>query len=823
MEYRGNLMQHKFKLRTATLTLALFAMAVVPSIAWALGLGEIHSETRIGQPFTARIPILNASTGALQGLRVSLAGPAAYKSAHISEPDYLFGLKFSVEQSPTGPYIQVTSKKSVKLPFLNLLIRARWASGEVTRQYTVLLNPPVFVSRSNVRQPVSVPSTPVPPQSVTQQPVSKPTEQTGNAAPATPAVPTSRSVQQTPVASPMPNSYTVHRGDTLWGIAGQLHAHHGVSVNQIMITLYRTNPQAFRGNINRLKAGYTLTVPTQSEITQIEAAAATRMVARQDNEWRSATLPAQTVAGNGEPQQVAAVSTKQSAIRETAPQAVITPVVKSTSLQSAEEPAAIPAISGRVVLTTPEVTTAKSVAAAPGSVVAGTVAGVASAMVTAQTTMKASANATTPAGMAGTGASVGGPLKVQSNAMAGLASAREAATAGAVAVTLKPKAKPVNSVNVINSVNTGGEEQGSGLMYWLQRPSGWIVIAAIILILVVILLFLLRHRRTAPAQQVSAMPTDGETQAADDSEGTDTGEGPDDATPVESAGLETKENPDELGIATYIGGPSLDVNKVDVMDEADLLKGFGDYGKASQILRDGIAHQPHRHELRRKLLDVLFAAGEGDAFAAEAQNYRKETGGAADWEEIVVMGRQLLPHDKLFMNANIAASETPEERIGDSGSDNFADLDLDRLSGDGEGKKEQDEFERTMDELSTFIETYIPESAETPVALQLPPEAQAPVTAPTGSETDAEPTPQDEPLDFRLDDEDLPQATLETAGEAGEDAGELGNMVDTKLDLARAYIDMGDADSARGVLAEVIDEGDDNQSGEAKRLLEGLD
>ncbi len=813
-------MQHKFKLRTATLVLALLTMAIVPGMAWALGLGEIHSETRIGQPFTAKIPVLNASTGALQGLRVSLASPEAYKKAHIGEPDYLFGLKFSVKRGPTGPYIQVTSKQSIKLPFLNLLIRARWASGEVTRQYTVLLNPPVFVSHSNVRQPVSVPSTPVSAQPVTQRPVSKPAEQSGRAVPTTPAVPTRQPVQQTPAVSPMPSHYTVHRGDTLWGIAGQLRAHHGVSVNQIMITLYRTNPQAFRGNINRLKTGYTLTVPTQSEITQIEAAAATRMVARQDNKWKSAIAPpVQTVVSNGKPQPVATVSVRQSTTEKIAPQTAITPVAKLNSSQPVEEPAALPETGGQVVLTTPEVTIAQSVAAAPGSIVAGTVAGVAGAMVSVQTTMKASASSTASAGIAGTGASVGGPLKVQSNAMAGLASASVAATAGAAAATLKPKAKPVNSVNSVNSVNTGGEEQGGGVMYWLQRPSGWIVIAAIILILVALLLFFLHRRRAVSAPQGSVMPTGGETQAADDSDDTEIGEGSDDADSSESDSFETKENPDELGIATYIGGPSLDVNKVDVMDEADLLKGFGDYDKASQILRDGIVHQPHRHELRRKLLDVLFAAGEGDAFAVEAKNYRRETGGAADWEEIVVMGRQLLPHEKLFANADMAASETSGVGI----SDNFAELDLDRLSGDSEGKKEQDEFERTMDELSTFIETYVPESTETPVALQLPPEAQAPVTAPTGSETDAESTPQDEPLDFRLDDEDLPQATPEVTSETGEDEDELGNMADTKLDLARAYIDMGDADSARGVLEEVIDEGDDNQSGEAKRLLESLD
>jgi pilus assembly protein FimV len=41
----------------------------------------------------------------------------------------------------------------------------------------------------------------------------------------------------------------------------------------------------------------------------------------------------------------------------------------------------------------------------------------------------------------------------------------------------------------------------------------------------------------------------------------------------------------------------------------------------------------------------------------------------------------------------------------------------------------------------------------------------------------------------------------------------------TKLDLARAYIDMGDAEGARDILNEVLSEGSDEQQGEAKELL----
>ena len=143
--------------------LALAAAVAVPGMAWALGLGEIQTDTRIGQPFTAKIPIVVAGSNALQGLKVGLASNEDYKNAGLNEPDYLFSLKFSIEQGPQGPYVRVTSDKPVRLPFLHLLLRANWASGEITRQYTVLLNPPTFVAGTQGGQAVSPPAAPAAP------------------------------------------------------------------------------------------------------------------------------------------------------------------------------------------------------------------------------------------------------------------------------------------------------------------------------------------------------------------------------------------------------------------------------------------------------------------------------------------------------------------------------------------------------------------------------------------------------------------------------------------------------------------------------------
>jgi pilus assembly protein FimV len=61
------------------------------------------------------------------------------------------------------------------------------------------------------------------------------------------------------------------------------------------------------------------------------------------------------------------------------------------------------------------------------------------------------------------------------------------------------------------------------------------------------------------------------------------------------------------------------------------------------------------------------------------------------------------------------------------------------------------------------------------------------------------------------------------AGAPAAESGEFSDdPVDTKLDLARAYLDMGDADGARAMLGEVLKEGSQMQRDVARKLLDGL-
>ncbi len=72
------------------------------------------------------------------------------------------------------------------------------------------------------------------------------------------------------------------------------------------------------------------------------------------------------------------------------------------------------------------------------------------------------------------------------------------------------------------------------------------------------------------------------------------------------------------------------------------------------------------------------------------------------------------------------------------------------------------------------------------------------------------------------DAEDSPTRAAPATGDSGVHEARTMTEVGTKLDLARAYVDMGDPGGARSILEEVLDEGDEAQRQQAQQLLESI-
>ena len=280
-------------MKSAVRRVLLLSALVSPSALYALGLGEIRLNSGLNQPFDADIEIVSATDDDLSALRASLAPSDTFTRYGLDKPGYLADFTFKVVRAPGGrDYLKVTSPRPVTEPFVTMLIEADWPSGKLLREYTVLLDPPVYAPGAPaVEAPVATPRV---------QPTARPAPAatpTPAPAPREAAVPSAAPASRASIAPG--STYRVRPNDTLWRIAEEAHPGSRSDVNRAMVAIYQSNPQAFDGNINLLKAGSTLDIPDAAAVSAIPASAAAAEVARQYQSWRegSAGGGAESAAG----------------------------------------------------------------------------------------------------------------------------------------------------------------------------------------------------------------------------------------------------------------------------------------------------------------------------------------------------------------------------------------------------------------------------------------------------------------------------------------------------------------------------------------------
>ncbi|MDP7041455.1 MAG: FimV/HubP family polar landmark protein, partial [Gammaproteobacteria bacterium] len=262
-------------------------IVLIPFAANALGLGDIQLDSALNQPFRAEIPLESVDASELTDLQVTLADRATFDRYGLGRPEFLQDFQFSVKTDANGrSFIELTSPGPVAEPFVSILLDVKWASGRLLREYTVLLDPPLF-EQQPVQQAVTPAETaPVPAPTDSAGDVDRPApvqgetlEPTGlfqEPEPAAVSQAAAPQAQPEPTAAPGPepappqpavsaglqtSDYLTQRGDTLWRIAERSRANTGLSNNQMMLALYQSNPEAFLGNINQLKAGAILRIP----------------------------------------------------------------------------------------------------------------------------------------------------------------------------------------------------------------------------------------------------------------------------------------------------------------------------------------------------------------------------------------------------------------------------------------------------------------------------------------------------------------------------------------------------------------------------------
>ncbi len=276
--------------RKLVLAVAAASALMSSNMAHALGVGDINLRSALNQPLDAEIELLQVRDLSSAEIRPSLASPDDFGRAGIDRDFFLTDLEFTPEVRPDGrSVIRVTSNKPVREPFLNFLMEVKWPSGRVLREFTLLLDPPLYQPGPAASQPVQAASSAAQPSNARQQPQISP--------PRTSASP-SESGRGSAAASSSASGGQIqaNSADTLWEIA-QRHRPEGASVHQTMLAIQDLNPNAFMGgNINRMLSGSTLTLPNPEQANARSQAEAISEVAEQNAAWqrgRQVAQPAQ--------------------------------------------------------------------------------------------------------------------------------------------------------------------------------------------------------------------------------------------------------------------------------------------------------------------------------------------------------------------------------------------------------------------------------------------------------------------------------------------------------------------------------------------------
>lgn len=268
----------------------------VSQLTFALGLGNIELKSNLNEPLFAEIELFEVRELDESEILVGLASREDFERVGVDKPYFLSDLKFKVILNGSDKAkIQVVSRKAVREPFLNFIVQVQWPSGKLLREYTLLMDLPVFSDATPQQvQQASVPSYA---QSNSQPDYEQVENNTSDSrynprseyspSGGSSARPSSNSkVQPLQPSALAGDEVRVASNDTLWEIAARARPDRRVTVQQTMLAIQRINPNAFiKNNINLLKEGQVLRIPDLEQIENVGRQSAVAEVAVQNSQW----------------------------------------------------------------------------------------------------------------------------------------------------------------------------------------------------------------------------------------------------------------------------------------------------------------------------------------------------------------------------------------------------------------------------------------------------------------------------------------------------------------------------------------------------------
>lgn len=830
--------------------------------AMALSLGRITVQSALGEPLRAEVDVPDINAEEAASLKASVALPEAFKAAGLEYNPAMASLQATLQRRSDGrAYIRLSGDRAINDPFVDLVLEARWGSGRIVRDYTLLFDPP------NARPAAAVAATPAQvaaPASPSRTPVAR------SAAPAAPASTTAQATApgkvaaQTPVRPAIVNTLNggagqviVKAGDTASRIAAATKSEK-VSLDQMLVALLRTNPTAFMGdNINRVKAGAIMNIPTAEQAAATPQSEATQIIVAQSKDFNAFR---RKLAANAAiiPKAATDRSTSGSVQASVDDSKPVTAAPDKLTLskggiqklpaedklvkdRSAREAAS------RVAEISKNISELSSLGAASNAVAANPVASPASATQPGATTVTSAIPKPTPADPPALAASAAGQIPAAAVASAPLRVASST-----------PKRPPV--------VPAPAPEAGllDGLIESPLVPTG-----AVGLIALLVFFGLYRSRQRKNSDPVDSVFLENRIRpdsffGASGGQSVDTHDGP-------ATGSSMVYSPSQLDA----------VDDVDPVAEADVYLAYGRDLQAEEILKDALRSNPGRIAIHQKLLELFGKRRDLKSFENIATlAFKASNGEGPDWERIRELGLLIDAGNPLYLPGGQPrqANGTPSRpapldsanAVTDNGalratqSSGFVDLDLD--------------FSLDEEPAGAIQETTASAAETTPGTLDLKDHLAAEETEPNGNQEEAASADSDA-LDFALPDAPLtpsvapPQVSAsrnepKRQPATGVDGGtpvapdsskaatprapdfdmlefDLGSLsldledsvappkVDraadthedplaTKLALAKEFGAIGDKDGARALIEEVISEASGDIKLKAQRALSDL-
>jgi len=850
-------------------TLVALLVALLPCVAGAAGMGRLNVLSNLGQPLVAEID-LTVSKEELGSLSARLASPDAYRAANLQYNTALTGARITIERRPGGQsFLKVVSSRPVAEPFIDVLIELTWASGRMSREYTALLDPPGMPAAPPAPAISAVPeSRPAPAPAAAE---TQPQPKAAAPAPSAPvtAAPTAGAKEYGPI----------QKGETLGKIAKSVMPE-GVTLEQMLVALYRSNPDAFiKKNLNLVRTGKVLRVPDREEVAAIKKGEASKEYRTHVADWNSyrgkvadvasaapsearstakgkITTKVEDKGASGEPKDVVRVSKGEpsaAAGKKGKPQSSAErirtleeeAVAREKSLSEANErigqlEKTIQDMKKLAELKSPGMAAAQQQAqaqqAAKPDAKKSEPAPAAKSEPAKPEAKKpepapaaksepAKPEAATPAEAPKPEAAAEKPAEKAAEAPKPEATPapkpavepKKAEAKKAVAPAPK-KAKEPELMDEVLDALTDPLYLGGGLVVLLLGGAGF---------------WFARRRRSR----------------ADD--GVDEQIAPRLSTAAAAAAGAAAQSTDTT--AASPAAPAAAADEVDPLAEAEVYIAYGRDGQAEEILKEALSKNPQREDVQLKLMEVYAARKDKAAFGKIASDFNKQTGGSGDgWLKAAAMGYVLDPANPMYaagkdavgMAAPSGGGATDVDLdlgLGDTGTATDITLDAGTASGTDTGildlgvgdKVEEPAAAAAAPDFALDIPVPEPEAAPAPAAesniidfqIELPKANDDSPTAKAAAPAAATPVGDASGLDFKLDDLNLSldsTTKIDSPAAAGGEKDGHWYDVQTKFDLAKAYQEMGDKDGAKEILQEVLKEGDADQKAQAKTLMDSL-